>query len=56
MQKFLDAFIPWLSSPVPHHVLVMLQNPSEIRPAGGFLGSYADITIASGTHREYLRA
>jgi hypothetical protein len=48
-QKFLDAFIPWLSSPVPHHVLVMLQNPSEIRPAGGFLGSYADVTIASGT-------
>jgi hypothetical protein len=27
----------------------MLQNPSEIRPAGGFLGSYADITIASST-------
>jgi hypothetical protein len=48
-QKFLDALIPWLSSPVPHHVLVMLQNPSEIRPAGGFLGSYADIGIASGT-------
>jgi len=48
-QKFLDAFIPWFSSPVSHHVLVMLQNPSEIRPAGGFLGSYADVTIASGT-------
>jgi hypothetical protein len=48
-QKFLDAFIPWVSSPAPHHILVMLQNPSEIRPAGGFLGSYADITVASGT-------
>jgi hypothetical protein len=48
-QKFLDAFIPWISSPTPHHVLVMLQNPSEIRPAGGFLGSYADVTVASGT-------
>ena len=35
--------------PAPHHILVMLQNPSEIRPAGGFLGSYADVTIASGT-------
>jgi hypothetical protein len=49
VQKFLDDFIPWVSSATPHHVLVMLQNPSEIRPAGGFLGSYADITIASGT-------
>jgi hypothetical protein len=48
-QKFLDVFIPWISSGVPHHVLVMLQNPSEIRPTGGFLGSYADVTIASGT-------
>jgi Protein of unknown function (DUF4012) len=46
---FLDAFIPWLSSPTPHHLLVLLQNPSEIRPAGGFLGSYADLTIASGS-------
>jgi hypothetical protein len=49
VQKFLDAFIPWISSAAPHHVLVMLQNPSEIRPAGGFLGSYADVAIASGT-------
>ncbi len=48
-QKFLDAFIPWLSAPSPHHILVMLQNPSEIRPAGGLLGSYADVTAASGT-------
>ncbi len=49
VQKFLDFFIPWISSDTPHHILVMLQNPSEIRPSGGFLGSYADITIASGT-------
>lgn len=49
IQKFLDAFIPWLSAVPPHHVLIMLQNPSEIRPAGGFLGSYADVMVASGT-------
>ena len=24
------------------------QNPAEIKPAGGFLGSYADLTINSG--------
>jgi hypothetical protein len=49
VRKFLDTLIPWVASPAPHHILVMLQNPSEIRPTGGFLGSYADITIASGT-------
>jgi hypothetical protein len=48
-ETFLNEFIPWLASSTPHHVLVLLQNPSEIRPGGGFLGSYADITIASGT-------
>ena len=30
------------------HWLVFFQNPAEIRPAGGFLGSYADLTINSG--------
>jgi hypothetical protein len=48
-ENFLNAFIPWLANPAPHHMLVMLQNPSEEKPAGGFLGSYADVTIASGT-------
>ena len=45
----LDAFLPWLSEPQPHHILVFLENPSELRAAGGFLGSYADVTIASGS-------
>jgi hypothetical protein len=48
-ETFLDAFVPWLSDPAPHHILVLLQNPSELRATGGFLGSYADVTIASGT-------
>ena len=47
--RFLNEFIPWFATSTPHHVLVMLQNPSEEKPAGGFLGSYADITIASGS-------
>ncbi len=51
-KTFLDVFIPWLAAPAPHHVLILLDNPSEIRPGGGFLGSYADLTIASGTVTE----
>lgn len=49
VKKFLDIFVPWLADEKPHHILVFLDNPSEIRPGGGFLGSYADVTIASGT-------
>jgi hypothetical protein len=48
-KTFLDSFIPWLASSSPHHILVIFQNPSEMRPGGGFLGSYADVTIASGS-------
>ncbi len=47
--SFLGDLIPWLSSPRPRHLLIMFQNPSELRPAGGFLGSYADLVIASGS-------
>ncbi len=49
MKRFLDTFVPWLSDPGTHHMLVLLQNPSEMRPAGGFLGSYADVTITGGS-------
>ncbi len=37
-----------LNSTTPQHLLLLFQNPSEIRPSGGFLGSYADITIHGG--------
>ncbi len=47
-ESFLNVFIPWLATSTPHHVLVLLQNPSEMRPGGGFLGSYADMTLAGG--------
>ena len=47
-EQFLNAFIPWLSNPAPHHVLVLFENPSELRPGGGFVGSYADIALADG--------
>ncbi len=30
------------------HLLVLFQNPAEIRPGGGFIGSYADLTVQNG--------
>ena len=48
-EQFLSAFIPWFSDATKtHHVLVLLENPSEMRPGGGFLGSYADVAIRGG--------
>jgi hypothetical protein len=49
-EAFLNAFVPWLSdASTTHHVLVLFENPSEMRPGGGFLGSYADVSIKGGT-------
>ncbi|MBU6500267.1 MAG: DUF4012 domain-containing protein [Patescibacteria group bacterium] len=48
IDDFLKSLISWLSAGTPRHIFVMLQNPSEMRPAGGFLGSYADVAIGRG--------
>ncbi|MBI3588801.1 MAG: DUF4012 domain-containing protein [Candidatus Liptonbacteria bacterium] len=48
-QKFLGSFLNWLKAKVDHHLFVMILNPSEIRPGGGFLGSYADVVVSSGS-------
>jgi len=45
VERVLDAFIDWLKNPNEKHILIAFQNPSELRPSGGFLGSYADISI-----------
>ncbi|MBI3046328.1 MAG: DUF4012 domain-containing protein [Candidatus Harrisonbacteria bacterium] len=43
-----DAFLAILQQPQDQHFLLIFQNPSEIRPAGGFIGSYGDLTINRG--------
>lgn len=47
-RNFLATLLLWLKSPEEHRVLVFLQNPSEMRPGGGFIGSYIDIAIENG--------
>lgn len=44
----LDSLITLLSSENRRHILILFQNPAEIRPGGGFLGSYADVAIKDG--------
>ena len=46
--KFLDAFTEWMKSDAPHHIALFFQNTSELRPGGGFLGSFADVTVGHG--------
>ena len=47
-QRFLDALVTWLKLPSGGHFLLFFQNSSEIRPGGGFIGSYADLTLRNG--------
>jgi hypothetical protein len=44
-EQLLTSLIAWLNNPKEQHLAILLQNPSEIRPGGGFAGSYIDIGI-----------
>lgn len=46
---FLQTLIAWLAAPEPQHIVMLFQNSSEIRPAGGFLGSFAHLTLHHGS-------
>lgn len=48
-REWLGAFLTTLKSTREQHLLIIFQNPSEMRPAGGFIGSHADITIWRGS-------
>jgi len=43
--RFLKAVRTWLENPREKRVLLLFQNPSELRPSGGFLGSYGELTV-----------
>jgi len=46
--KFLANLLNFLNRKEDIHLLLLFQNPSEIRPSGGFIGSYADVVIRAG--------
>ncbi|HEY4497056.1 MAG TPA: DUF4012 domain-containing protein, partial [Candidatus Paceibacterota bacterium] len=48
----LRAIIGFLDDQSPKHIVVIFENPSEIRPGGGFFGSYADLIIQNGAIKE----
>ena len=48
----LSAFTRWFDDGTEKHILILFQNPSEMRPAGGFLGSYADAVLTKNGLQE----
>ena len=44
----LTALIDFLQTKEERHLAIIFQNPSEMRPGGGFIGSYADIGLTNG--------
>ncbi len=47
--QFLTAFLNWLETPKKQRLLILFQNPSEMRPGGGFIGSYGVATLFQGS-------
>lgn len=46
--QLLERLTALLGAPGERHLLIFFQNPAEIRPGGGFIGSYADVTVRRG--------
>lgn len=44
----LQAFLAFAGADGPRHYLVLSQNPDEVRPTGGYMGSYGLITADRG--------
>ena len=47
-KDLLGSLITLLQKPNGFHFALFFQNPSEMRPSGGFIGSYADLFIENG--------
>ena len=48
LNSFLSATHNLLASEADKHIALLFYNPSEIRPAGGFLGSYGVLSVKNG--------
>lgn len=48
LDKAVERIIALIGSEKERRLLLFFQNPAEIRPAGGFIGSYADLAVKNG--------
>jgi hypothetical protein len=54
IEDFLGGAIDIFESEEEKHIILMFQNSSELRPAGGFLGSYGDLVIQKGQMKDLI--
>jgi hypothetical protein len=54
LDSFVGGLLELFGSDTDRHILLMFQNSAEIRPAGGFLGSYGVLTIKRGQMQNLL--
>lgn len=48
IRQFLSVLRGWLSEDLERSFVLLLNNPSELRPGGGFVGSYVDVGLRRG--------
>lgn len=57
LSESLENFLPFLEEALgvdnPRKYIIIFQNPSEIRPTGGFIGSYALVDIDDGLIKNF---
>lgn len=54
LEDFIGGMISLLSSDEEKRILLMFQNSSEIRPAGGFIGSYGEIVLENSQMKDLV--
>ena len=48
IDELLSGILSILKGPGERHIVIFFQNPSEMRPSGGLIGSYADVVLRNG--------
>lgn len=49
LERGIGAIISFLDVEGDRRIILLFENQSEIRPSGGFVGSYADVTLRKGS-------
>lgn len=47
-ESLFDGILKLLNEENERHILLVFQNPAEMRPSGGFIGSFADLILYKG--------
>jgi len=48
-EKSLGSMVSFLGSSSPRRLILLFENPSELRPNGGFAGSYGELVLERGS-------